>query len=193
MSVMSRNYTAKLVVNTGAVTVSSGMKVFNTDKDIFNITLELQRYDLATKKYITLESGDLTNYKAKLNIIKPKTNQIVGVEGVLNNNIYEFNMPVNASDQVGSYKCQFVITNDEGTGEYADDEIVTSSSFAYTVVGSIATGLNPEINANPDTPILLELIERVENLNANAEFKFNVDGELEVTIGGVTKTFVPKA
>ena len=193
MSVMSRNYTAKLVVNTGAVTVSSGMKVFNTDKDIFNITLELQRYDLATKKYITLESGDLTNYKAKLNIIKPKTNQIVGVEGVLNDNIYEFNMPVNASDQIGSYKCQFVITNDEGTDEYADDEIVTSSSFAYTVVGSIATGLNPEINANPDTPILLELIERVENLNANAEFKFNVDGELEVTIGGVTKTFVPKA
>ena len=156
MSVMSRNYTAKLVVNTGAVTVSSGMKVFNTDKDIFNITLELQRYDLVTKKYITLESGDLTNYKAKLNIIKPKTNQIVGVEGVLNDNIYEFNMPVNASDQVGSYRCQFVITNDEGTGEYADDEIVTSSSFAYTVVGSIATGLNPEINANPDTPILLE-------------------------------------
>ena len=193
MSVMSRNYTAKLVVNTGAVTVSSGMKVFNTDKDIFNITLELQRYDLATKKYITLESGDLTNYKAKLNIIKPKTNQIVQVEGVLNDNIYEFNMPVNASDQVGSYKCQFVITNDEGNNEYADDEIVTSSSFAYTVVGSIATGLNPEINANPDTPILLELIERVENLNANAEFKFNVDGELEVTIGGVTKTFVPKA
>lgn len=193
MSVMSRNYTAKLVVNTGAVTVSSGMKVFNTDKDIFNITLELQRYDLATKKYITLESGDLTNYKAKLNIIKPKTNQIVGVEGVLNNNIYEFNMPVNASDQIGSYKCQFVITNNEGTDEYADDEIVTSSSFAYTVVGSIATGLNPEINANPDTPILLELIERVENLNANAEFKFNVNGELEVTIGGVTKTFVPKA
>ena len=193
MSVMSRNYTAKLVVNTGAVTVSSGMKVFNTDKDIFNITLELQRYDLATKKYITLESGDLTNYKAKLNIIKPKTNQIVQVEGVLNDNIYEFNMPVNASDQVGSYKCQFVITNDEGNNEYADDEIVTSSSFAYTVVGSIATGLNPEINANPDTPILLELIERDENLNANAEFKFNVDGELEVTIGGVTKTFVPKA
>ena len=193
MSVMSRNYTAKLVVNTGAVTVSSGMKVFNTDKDIFNITLELQRYDLATKKYITLESGDLTNNKEKLNIIKPKTNQILGVEGVLNNNRYEFNMPVNASDQIGSYRCQFVITNDEGTGEYADDEIVTSSSFAYTVVGSIATGLNPEINANPDTPILLELIERVENLNANAEFKFNVDGELEVTIGGVTKTFVPKA
>ena len=66
-------------------------------------------------------------------------------------------------------------------------EVITTFPINYEIKASILTGLDPSIQDSNDLPILKQLIEDVRGMLA-----FNDNGELEVTINGATKTFVPK-
>ena len=107
------------------------------------------------------------NYKALFQAVKSKTKNYVELEGILDEteNFFYYDLGSKFNDQVGVYNCQIFITDTKGTKDsITDDEIVTSVPFNYSVTASILTGLNAEITANPDLPVLKELINECKIL-----------------------------
>lgn len=158
------------------------MESYNTDKRIFNIFLKLQitmSDNPDIKVYVTNENA--TNYSPKLTVVKPKTNQIREINGELMNvgtvgdgAIYQFDLPKEFTDQVGVYKCELTVTCDVDEFE----EMITCSPFSYNIKSSILTGLNPEIESNPDLPILEQLIEDVKSLEGVSRTDLVVSGNV---------------
>ena len=155
-----RQYEMTLNVNS-SVTVPT-MQVYNTDENIFDL-----------KVYVTVNENDrprklnhdeLQNYKLKLQVVKPVSNQYKEVEGVLDGaeNFFLFEIPKTLSDKVGTYKCQIKVTDDKGDGDGGNDEILTSKVFRYQVKPSLLTGISPDIDTTPEIPILQSLINEVK-------------------------------
>ena len=155
-----RQYEMTLNVNS-SVTVPT-MQVYNTDENIFDL-----------KVYVTVNENDrprklnhdeLQNYKLKLQVVKPVSNQYKEVEGVLDGaeNFFLFEIPKTLSDKVGTYKCQIKVTDDKGDGDGGNDEILTSKEFTYQVKPSLLTGISPDIDTTPEIPILQSLINEVK-------------------------------
>ena len=155
-----RQYEMTLNVNS-SVTVPT-MQVYNTDENIFDL-----------KVYVTVNENDrprklnhdeLQNYKLKLQVVKPVSNQYKEVEGVLDGaeNFFLFEIPKTLSDKVGTYKCQIKVTDDKGDGDGGNDEILTSKVFRYQVKPSLLTGISPDIDTTPEIPILESLINEVK-------------------------------
>lgn len=163
---INRDYLIIANMKTGNVS-SQNMQVFNTDKRIMNIFVKLQtvmsnNQDIAT--FVTQEEAN--NYKLKLTVIKPKTNQLRYADGVLmsdsngGNAVFQFDLPTEFTDQVGVCTCELSVTCTVNGNE----ESMSCDLFKYTVKANAVTGLNPEIESNPDKAILEDLIERVESL-----------------------------
>ena len=155
-----RQYEMTLNVNS-SVTVPT-MQLYNTDENIFDL-----------KVYVTVNENDrprklnhdeLQNYKLKLQVVKPVSNQYKEVEGVLDGaeNFFLFEIPKTLSDKVGTYKCQIKVTDDKGDGDGGNDEILTSKEFTYQVKASLLTGISPDIDTTPEIPILESLINEVK-------------------------------
>ena len=155
-----RQYEMTLNVDS-SVTVPT-MQVYNTDENIFDL-----------KVYVTVNENDrprklnhdeLQNYKLKLQVVKPVSNQYKEVEGVLDGaeNFFLFEIPKTLSDKVGTYKCQIKVTDDKGDGDGGNDEILTSKEFTYQVKASLLTGISPDIDTTPEIPILESLINEVK-------------------------------
>ena len=155
-----RQYEMTLNVNS-SVNVPT-MQVYNTDENIFDL-----------KVYVTVNENDrprklnhdeLQNYKLKLQVVKPVSNQYKEVEGVLDGaeNFFLFEIPKTLSDKVGTYKCQIKVTDDKGDGDGGNDEILTSKEFTYQVKASLLTGISPDIDTTPEIPILQSLINEVK-------------------------------
>lgn len=164
---INRDYLCIANMKNGTVS-SQNMQIFNTDKRIMNIFVKLQtvmsnNQDIAT--FVTQEEA--RNYKLKLTVIKPKTNQLRYADGVLmsdvsdGNAVFQFDLGSDFTDQVGVCTCKLTVTCDVNGNE----ESMSCDTFKYTVKADAVTGLNPEIEKNSDKPVLEELIERVENLS----------------------------
>lgn len=186
---INRDYIIIANMKTGNVS-SQNMQVFNTDKRIMNIFVKLQtvmsnNQDIAT--FVTQEEA--TNYKLKLTVVKPKTNQLRYADGVLmsdsngGNAVFQFDLPAEFTDQVGVCTCELSVTCTVNGNE----ESMSCDPFKYTVKANAVTGLNPEIEKNSDKPVLEELIDRVENLSGQV-----AEEDLVVTnyVVNMTKTSV---
>ena len=159
-----RNYELTLNVTTGKIKIPS-ISIYNTDKGIFNIKLFLEKGE--GKNIVKLTHDEMLNYKALFQAVKSKTKNYVELEGILDEteNFFYYDLGSKFNDQVGVYNCQIFVTDTKGTKDNTtDDEIVTSVPFNYTVTASILTGLNAEITANPDLPVLQELINECKIL-----------------------------
>lgn len=159
-----RNYELTLNVTTGKIKIPS-ISIYNTDKGIFNIKLFLEKGE--GKNIVKLTHDEMVNYKALFQAVKSKTKNYVELEGTLDEteNFFYYDLGSKFNDQVGVYNCQIFITDTKGTNDSTtDDEVVTSVPFNYTVTASILTGLNAEITANPDLPVLQELINECKIL-----------------------------
>ena len=155
-----RQYEMTLNVNS-SVTVPT-MQVYNTDENIF----DLKVYVIVNEnnRPRKLDHDELQNYKLKLQVVKPVSNQYKEVEGVLDGaeNFFLFEIPKTLSDKVGTYKCQIKVTDDKGDGDGGNDEILTSKEFRYQVKPSLLTGISPDIDTTPEIPILQSLINEVK-------------------------------
>ena len=155
-----RQYEMTLNVNS-SVTVPT-MQVYNTDENIF----DLKVYVTVNENYRPrkLDHDELQNYKLKLQVVKPVSNQYKEVEGVLDGaeNFFLFEIPKTLSDKVGTYKCQIKVTDDKGDGDGGNDEILTSKVYRYQVKPSLLTGISPDIDTTPEIPILESLINEVK-------------------------------
>lgn len=159
-----RNYELTLNVTTGKIKIPS-ISIYNTDKGIFNIKLFLEKGE--GKNILKLTHDEMVNYKALFQAVKSKTKNYVELEGILDEteNFFYYDLGSKFNDQVGVYNCQIFVTDTKGTKDNTtDDEIVTSVPFNYSVTASILTGLNAEITANPDLPVLKELINECKIL-----------------------------
>ena len=152
----------EMILNVDSSVTVPTMQVYNTDENIFDL-----------KVYVTVNENDrprkldhdeLQNYKLKLQVVKPVSNQYKEVEGVLDGaeNFFLFEIPKTLSDKVGTYKCQIKVTDDKGDGDGANDEILTSKEFTYQVKPSLLTGISPDIDTTPEIPILQSLINEVK-------------------------------
>lgn len=170
MANINRDYLIIADLKSGKIT-SPTMSFYNTDKNIANLFVKLQ-ITMSNNPNITgfVNKEEASNYNVKLTVIKPKTTMLVELEGVTqdsdivgNGAVYLFDMPQNFTDQVGKYICELEITCMVNGRE----EIVTCDPFRYTVKESAVTGLNVEIEPNPDVPVLKQLIDEVRYLQEN--------------------------
>ena len=155
-----RQYEMTLNVNS-SVTVPT-MQVYNTDENIFDLKVYVTVNE--NNRLRKLDHDELQNYKLKLQVVKPVSNQYKEVEGVLDGaeNFFLFEIPKTLSDKVGTYKCQIKVTDDKGDGDGGNDEILTSKVFRYQVKPSLLTGISPDIDTTPEIPILESLINEVK-------------------------------
>lgn len=158
MTLLDKKYSLTINLEDSTVDFPKKMSFFNTDKNIANLYVKIQYRDVVIK-YLSKE--DAINYKIKLTVIKPKSNNLKEVEGIITNEfeedyaIYKFELPSEFTDQVGLVVCEFVVTN--------SIEELTIKSFSYTIEASKVTGLNPEIIPNPDLPVLKQLLKDVKS------------------------------
>lgn len=160
-----RDYEIIWNVTTNSIKLPN-ISVFNTDVNIFNFKLYVER---GTGKHIVRATHDeLAKYKIVLKTVKKKTNTYITHDGVLDvtDNFFLFDLPEKFSNAVDSYNCQLFLTDDKNTADITtDDEVVTSNPFTYSIKPSITTDLNGAIESNPDKPILEELIAEVKGLS----------------------------
>lgn len=150
MSALDRFYDFTLNLPDAKLT-SKAMSLCNIDRNVFNIYLTLQK-----GKNNPILNADLSNYTVTMTVVKPKTKEYVEKVGVIDgsNDRLLFELGETFNDQIGSYKGEIKVQN--------GDEVITSSSFAYTVTQSLISGLNAEIEANPDVEVLRQLINEVK-------------------------------
>lgn len=150
MSALDKFYDFTLNLPDAKLT-SKAMSLCNIDRNVFNIYLTLQE-----GKNNPILNADLGNYTVTMIVVKPKTKEYVEKVGVVDgsNDRLLFKLGEMFNDQIGSYKGEIKVQN--------GDEVITSSSFAYTVTQSLISGLNAEIEANPDVEILRQLINEVK-------------------------------
>lgn len=170
MANINRDYLVIADLKSGKIT-SPNMSFYNTDKNIANLFVKLQ-ITMSTNPSITgfVNKEEASNYNVKLSVVKPKTTMLVELTGIVqdesvmgNGAVYLFDMPQNFTDQVGKYICELEITCMVNGRE----EVVTCDPFRYTVKASAVTGLNVEIEPNPDIPVLRQLIDEVRYLQEN--------------------------
>ena len=150
MSALDKFYDFTLNLPDAKLT-SKAMSLCNIDRNVFNIYLTLQE-----GKNNPILNADLSKYTVTMIVVKPKTKEYVEKVGVIDgsNDRLLFKLGEMFNDQIGSYKGEIKVQN--------GDEVITSSSFAYTVTQSLISGLNAEIEANPDVEILRQLINEVK-------------------------------
>lgn len=178
---INRDYLITLNVKTGAITAPN-MYFFNTDKSTNNIYVQLVIKETVVNASPIENASD---FAIKMNLIKPG-NVVKFVSGKLVNRseaIYEFDLPEDCTNLAGKYLLEFEVSCTVSEKR----EQITSSPTSYTVNKSILTDLNQSVEDSTDYPILSQLIDDIRGM-----LRFNSNGELVVTIDGVTKTFVPK-
>lgn len=179
---LNRDYLIKINVKEATIDVPK-MTFWNTDKKTSNMFVQLvinMSENELIKNYVTIENA--TDYKIKLNVIKPKTNQYRTFEAKLLNEekaLFEIDLPDEFTDQVGEYSFEFEVSSKVDS----NDESITTSNGTYKVNGSILTNLNQEISSSPDLPILKQLIEQVKSLQGGdlTGYQKKSDNSLETT------------
>ena len=160
MSILDRKHILTIDLDDSSIDYSKNIKFYNTDKGISNLYVRIRKTDDdGAKNY--LNESDLKGLKLNLTVIKPKTDQIRSMTGVLTKElttytcaIYKFELSNEFTNQIGIVCGEFELT--DGV------EYVTIDPFSYEIKASKLTGLNAEITSNPDLPILKELIKKVE-------------------------------
>lgn len=165
---MNRDYNISLDLSNGSVSCIDSLYFNITDENVANIICNVVTSDYSKYPIEVNPINNSTDYSLKLYATKPKTSEYRELDAILldgENAAFEFKLTPEFVDQIGKYKCELVITN--------DDKSLTSGSFFYRVTESIFNQFDEEIESDPDYPILLELIEEVQNIDSNMEKMVN--------------------
>lgn len=161
MSILDKKHILTINLDDSSIEYSKKIFFYNTDKNISNLYVKIKKNN-DDGVGVELSANDLNDVTVKLTAIKPKTNQTREMTGILTEEltdqscaIYKFELLQEFTDQVGSVICEFELSNASG-------EKVTIDAFSYKIKSSKLTGLNAEIESNPDLPVLKALIEEVK-------------------------------
>ena len=165
---MNRDYNISLDLSNGSVSCIDSLYFNITDENVANILCNVVTSDYSKYPIEVNPIDNSEDYSIKLYAIKPKTSEYRELDATLidsENAAFEFKLTPELVDQIGKYKCELVITN--------GDKSLTSGSFFYRVTDSIFNQFDEEIESDSDYPILLELIEEVQNIDSNMEQMVN--------------------
>ena len=165
---MNRDYNITLDISNGSVNCIDSLYFNITDENVTNILCNVVTSDYSKYPIEVNPIDNSKDYNIKLYAIKPKTSEYRELDAILidsENAAFEFKLTPELVDQIGKYKCELVITN--------GDKSLTSGSFFYRVTDSIFNQFDEEIESDSDYPILLELIEEVQNIDSNMEQMVN--------------------
>ena len=163
MSILDKKHVLTINLDDSSIDYDKKIKFFNTDKNISNLYVKIVKNN-ADRVKAELSETDLAGLTLKLTVVKPKTNQIRTMSGVLTKElteqtcaIYKFDLSSDFTNQVGLVCGEFELSDG-----LDDGEVVTTDPFSYEIKSSKLTGLNAEIESNPDLPVLKGLIEEVK-------------------------------
>lgn len=161
MSILDKKHILTIDLDDSSIEYSKKIFFYNTDKNISNLYVKIKKNN-DDGVGVELSANDLKDITIKLTAIKPKTNQTRDMIGILTEEltdqscaIYKFELSQEFTDQVGPVVCEFELSNASG-------EKVTIDAFSYRIKESKLTGLNAEIESNPDLPVLKQLIKEVK-------------------------------
>lgn len=131
---LDRNYQIEISLTDGKLKTNGSYDVYTSDTKIFNYYVKLAK---GKNDYVL--NADLSSYTVTLYAIKPD-NTYVEMNGVVNGSEDRllFDLDAKFNNQVGTYKCEFKVTN--------GDETVGTNSFTYTVKAPLHEGLSPEVS-----------------------------------------------
>ena len=165
---MNRDYNITLDISNGSVNCIDSLYFNITDNNVANIICTVVTSDYSKYPVEVNPIDNSANYNLKLYATKPKTSEYRELDATLidgENAAFEFKLTPELVDQIGKYKCELVIS--------CEDKSLTSGSFYYRVTDSIFNQFDEEIESDPDYPILLDLINQVQNLDENMEQMVN--------------------
>ena len=165
---MNRDYNISLDLSNGSVSCIDSLYFNITDENVANIICNVVTSDYSKYPIEVNPIDNSSNYSIKLYATKPKTSEYRELDAILldgENAAFEFKLTPEFVDQIGKYRCELVITN--------GDKSLTSGSFFYRVTESIFNQFDEEVESDPDYPILLELIEEVQDIDSNIEQMVN--------------------
>lgn len=165
---MNRDYNITLDLSNGSVSCIDSLYFNITDNNVANIICTVVTSDYSKYPVEVNPIDNSANYNLKLYATKPKTSEYRELDAILidgENAAFEFKLTQELVDQIGKYKCELVIS--------CEDKSLTSGSFYYRVTDSIFNQFDEEIESDPDYPILLDLINQVQNLDENMEQMVN--------------------
>lgn len=201
MSILDKKHILTIDLDDSSIEYSKKIFFYNTDKNISNLYVKIKKNN-DDGVGVELSANDLKDITVKLTAIKPKTNQTREIIGILTEEltdqscaIYKFELLQEFTDQVGSVVCEFELSNASG-------EKVTIDAFSYRIKESKLTGLNAEIESNPDLPVLKQLIKEVketaqtvnniDNVNVS-DTKTYSNKKIEEKFSGVSSQIKEKA
>ena len=165
---MNRDYNITLDLSNGSVNCIDSLYFNITDVNVANIICTVVTSDYSKYPIEVNPIDNSADYSIKLYATKPKTSEYRELDAILidsDNAIFEFILDEYMVDQVGKYICELVIS--------CEDKALTSGSFYYRVTDSIFNKFDEEIESDPDYPILLDLIEEVQDIDENIEQMIN--------------------
>lgn len=203
MSILDKKHILTINLDDSSIEYSNKIKFYNTDKNISNLYVKIKKTNNDGVS-VDLTETDLAGLTLKLAAIKPKTNQFREITGVLTKElkeytcaIYKFELSSEFTNQVGIVYAQFNLSDGLENGED-----VTIDPFSYEIKASKLTGLNAEIESNPDLPVLKALIEEVketaqtvnniDNVNVS-DTKTYSNKKIEEKFSGVSSQIKEKA
>lgn len=189
MSYLDKRVLLKANLETRSIKEEKQSEIFfyNTDENIANLYMKLIYVtdDGLSKE---LQKDEVSGYSLKMTAIKPKTNQIREVDGVLSedliNNegtcaIFKFQLETEFTNQIGDVICCTKIIKDA--------QKLNMDYFVYTIKADKLTGLNAEIESNPDLPVLKQLIKEVKELQTNGGTTGNHTHNNKITLDKITE------
>ena len=186
MSILDKKHILTIDLDDSSIEYSKKIFFYNTDKNISNLYVKIKKNN-DDGVGVELSANDLKDITIKLTAIKPKTNQTREMTGILTEEltdqscaIYKFELSQEFTDQVGSVVCEFELSNASG-------EKVTIDAFSYRIKESKLTGLNAEIESNPDLPVLKQLIKEVKELQTNGGTTGNHTHNNKITLDKITE------
>ena len=164
---LNKDYIITVDVKNATVSTPSNMSFYITDVKTSNIFAQLvfnESNNTLIKNYAPVENAE--DFEITLRLIKPN-NDFKELKFTLLNQLEAFFM-VNLTDEykdyIGTYNCEFFVDSK------VNDELerITTGSFRYNVLPSIANSLDDVIEGDPDYPLLDELLDRVESIDVDS-------------------------
>lgn len=164
MATLQSRPLAELNLDTRKITINKDIEYYDADTNIANIFLQIYQAD--NNGVITyLDSEELSNYTAKLFLIKPITHDFKEITGVATTEIttengggvLKFVLPKSCTNRYGVVKCEMHIIK--------NDELLASDRFVYSIYQSLVTEFNDSLLEDSDFPVLQQLIKNVQKVD----------------------------
>ena len=163
---LDRNVIIDVNLDNGKIVKPNNASYYNTDSNIAFFYVKLRKTVDGVVEYIKKE--DAYKYTVKMKIVKPKSLNVKNINSIMSDDIidgdhalYKFTIDNSLMNEVGNPFCYISIV-------YNEQELVTEG-FTYTIKQDPLGGYNAVLLNDPDMPLLLKLIETIQNQYENID------------------------